>query len=200
MSSTWAYRIAALAWACLLPVASAAAPPTPATAAPAAAKATPPPPGYVVGAGDVLQIVVRKEPELTRDTVVRPDGRVTVPLLGEIAAAGRTPEEISEEITRGLARFLTAPLVTVGVAQAISARAYIIGQVVRAGEVSLSAPLTVVQALALAGGFKEFAKTDSIRVVGRDGKVATFNYKKFEAGQELNRNVSLKPGDTVVVP
>jgi len=200
VSSRWACRTAAVAWALLVPAAAGAAPPTPTTPAAADVKPTPLPSGYVVGAGDVLQIVVRKEPELTRDTVVRPDGRVTIPLLGEIAAAGRTPEDIAEEIRRGLSRFLTAPVVTVGVAQATSARVYIIGQVVRAGDVPLSAPLTVVQALALAGGFKEFAKTDSIRVVGRDGKVVTFNYKKFEAGRELNRNVSLKPGDTVVVP
>lgn len=163
-------------------------------------RVTPAPSGYVVGAGDVLQVVVRKEPELTRDQLVRPDGRVTIPLLGEIEAAGKTPEQIADEIARGLARFVNAPRVTVGISQAASARVYIIGQVVRAGEVPLSIPLTVVQALSLAGGFKEFAKKDSIRVVRRDGRVTTFNYKRFEAGLDLARNVALEPGDTVVVP
>ncbi len=201
MGSARANAVAVVAWVGFLlfgtaPQAVAQQPSAPAPDA----KVSPAPSGYVVGAGDVLQIVVRKEPELTRDQIVRPDGRVTIPLLGEIEAAGRTPEEIADEITRGLARFVNAPRVTVGVSQAASARVYVIGQVVRAGEVPLSVPLTVVQALALAGGFKEFAKRDSIRVVSRDGKVITFNYKRFEAGQDLARNVALKPGDTVVVP
>jgi polysaccharide export outer membrane protein len=155
---------------------------------------------YSVGPGDQLQIVVRKEPELTRDVVVRPDGRITVPLLGDIDAAGKTPAELADEITRGLARFVNAPRVTVGVGQAVSARVFVIGQVNRAGEVSLTTPLTVVQALALAGGFREFAKRESILVVGRDRKVRTFNFKKFESGQDLDSNVVLRPGDTVVVP
>jgi polysaccharide biosynthesis/export protein len=171
--------------------------------APAAAKAvtaTPTREQYTVGPGDVLQIVVRKEPELSRDALVRIDGRITVPLLGELEAAGRTPKEISEDIVRGLARFVNAPSVTVAVGQATSIRAYVIGQVVRSGEIPLAVPLNVVQALALCGGFKEFAKKDSILVVGRDGKVTPFDYKKFESGRDLEQNVGLKPGDTIVVP
>jgi polysaccharide export outer membrane protein len=148
----------------------------------------------------VLQIVVRKEPELSRDALVRLDGRITVPLLGDLEVAGRTPKEVSDDIARGLARFVSAPSVTVAVGQATSARAYVIGQVVRSGEIPLSVPLTVVQALALAGGFKEFAKKDAILVVGRDRKVTPFDYKKFEAGRDLEQNVGLKPGDTIVVP
>ena len=171
--------------------------PTPAEAeTPAAGGAD----AYTVGPGDELQIVVRKEPELSRDTVVRPDGRITVPLLGDVDASGKTPSALAEEITRGLTRFVNSPRVTVGVGRAVSARVYVIGQVTRAGEVSLATPLTVVQALALAGGFKEFAKRESILVVGRDRKVTTFNFKKFEAGVDLESNIALRPGDTVVVP
>lgn len=156
--------------------------------------------GYTIGPGDLLQVVVWKEPELTRDVLVRIDGRATLPLLGDIEAAGRTPEQLAEGITRGLSRFVNTPRVTVGISQATSARVYVIGQVVRSGEIPLSVPLTVVQALALSGGFKEFARTDSILIVGRDRDVTPFNYKRFEAGRELQQNVSLKPGDTIVVP
>lgn len=155
---------------------------------------------YTIGPGDELQIVVRKEPELTRETVVRPDGRITVPLIGDVDASGKTPSALAEEITRGLTRFVTSPRVTVGIGQAASARVYVIGQVARAGEVSLATPLTVVQALALSGGFKEFAKRESILIVGRDRKVTSFNFKKFEAGVDIESNITLHPGDIVVVP
>jgi polysaccharide export outer membrane protein len=157
-------------------------------------------PNYKIGPGDVLQIVVWKEPELTRDVLVRADGWLTLPLLGEIEAAGRTPRQLTDELTRGLSRFLTAPQVTVGVGQATRARVYVIGQVVRSGEIPLSFPLTVVQALALSGGFREFARTDAILVVSRDRDVTSFNYKKFEAGRDLVQNVALQPGDIIVVP
>jgi polysaccharide biosynthesis/export protein len=156
--------------------------------------------GYRVGPGDLLQIVVWKEAELTRDALVRIDGRITVPLVGDVEAAGRTPKQLSEEIGRTLARFVTSPQVTVGVGQAMSARVYVIGQVARSGEISLAVPLTVVQALALSGGFKEFARSDSILVVGRDRSSRSFNYKRFEAGRDLEQNVLLRSGDTIVVP
>ena len=144
--------------------------------------------------------MVWKEPELTRDVLVRVDGRITLPLIGEVEAAGRSPLQLAEEITKSLGRFLAAPQVTVGVGQATRARVYVIGQVVRSGEIPLAFPLTVVQALALSGGFKEFARADSILIVGRDRDVTAFNYKKFEAGRDLIQNVTLQPGDTIVVP
>ena len=155
---------------------------------------------YKIGPGDVLQIVVWREPELTRDVLVRVDGWITLPLLGDVEAVGRPPRQLAEEITRGLTRFLAAPQVTVGVGQATRARVYVIGQVVRSGEIPLSFPLTVVQALALSGGFKEFARADAILIVGRDRGVTPFNYKKFEAGRDVAQNVILMPGDTIVVP
>lgn len=154
---------------------------------------------YAIGPGDVLQIVVWKEAELTRDVVVRADGHITVPLLGDVVAARQSPEELAESISRGLGRFVNSPRVTVGVGQA-SARVYVIGQVGRSGEIPLNVPLTVVQALALAGGFREFARTDSILIVGRDSSARPFNYKKFEVGRDFSQNVLLRAGDTIVVP
>jgi len=154
---------------------------------------------YSIGPGDVLQIVVWKEAELTRDVVVRADGHITVPLLGDVVAARHSPAELAESIGRGLGRFVNAPRVTVGVSQA-SARVYVIGQVGRSGEIPLNVPLTVVQALALAGGFREFARTDSILIVGRDSSARSFNYKKFEVGRDFSQNVLLRAGDTIVVP
>lgn len=154
---------------------------------------------YSIGPGDVLQIVVWKEAELTRDVVVRADGHITVPLLGDVAAARHSPEELAESISRGLGKFVNSPRVTVGVSQA-SARVYVIGQVGRSGEIPLNVPLTVVQALALAGGFREFARTDSILIVGRDSSARSFNYKKFEVGRDFSQNVVLRAGDTIVVP
>lgn len=177
--------------------------PKPPAAAPATAAPIPAAPTqveYTVGRGDVLQVIVRKEPDLSRDVLVRLDGRITVPLLGDLQAEGRTTRQISEDIATGLGRFVTAPSVTVAVGQASSARAYVIGQVVRSGEIPLAVPLTVVQALALSGGFKEFAKTGSILVVSRDRQVTQFDYKKFESGRDLEQNISLKPGDVIVVP
>jgi polysaccharide export outer membrane protein len=156
-------------------------------------------PEYKVGAGDVLQVIVWKEPDLSRDVLVRADGRATMPLLGEVEAAGRTPRELAGDIARGLGRYITAAQVTVGVGQP-AARVYVIGRVGRSGDIPLTFPLTVVQALALSGGFQEFARTDSILVVGRDLSVRPFNYKKFEEGRDLEQNVVLKAGDTVVVP
>ena len=191
----------ALAWGCLLLLGIGAADAWSQSEQPAqTAPAVPTRQEYTVGRGDVLQIVVRKEPELSRDVIVRLDGWITVPLLGDLQAEGQTPKQISEEITRRLARLINTPLVTVAVGQALSARAYVIGQVVRSGEIPLSVPITVAQALALSGGFKEFAKRDSIVIVGQDKKVTPFDFKKFETGRDLEQNVSLKPGDTIVVP
>ena len=155
---------------------------------------------YTVGRGDVLQILVRNEAEMSREVLVRLDGRITVPLLGDLQAEGRTPRQIAQDVTAGLGKFINAPLVTVGVGQAPSSRAYVIGQVVRSGEIPLTVPLTVVQALALSGGFKEFANKGSILIVGRDRQVAPFDYRKFESGKDLEQNVLLKPGDVIVVP
>jgi polysaccharide export outer membrane protein len=158
---------------------------------------------YRIGAGDVLQLFVWKEPDLSRDITVRFDGKVTVPLLGDVEAAGRTPQQLGEELSRSLGRFLAAPQVTLGVSQSNSARFHVLGQVGRPGDFPLSRRITVLQALAIAGGFKEFAKTDSIVIIRQDGDAETalsFNYKRVEGGKDLSQDILIHPGDTILVP
>jgi polysaccharide export outer membrane protein len=155
---------------------------------------------YTIGPADVLQIIVWKEPELTRDVTVRFDGMITIPLLGDVPAAGRTPGAVAEALTSGLQRFIQTPRVTVGIAQAMSARFYVVGQVGRSGEFPLSGRTTVLQALALAGGFRDFAKTDDIVLVRQDQTVVPVNYKRIADGKDTSQNVVLRPGDTLVVP
>jgi polysaccharide export outer membrane protein len=190
-------RRAFLAIACLLGLAGAA------RGQEKAGAASPRPPGtasYVIGPGDVLHIFVWKEPELSRELTVRIDGKISVTLLGEVQAGGRTPENLAQQLGQEFKRFIGAPQVTVSVVQPTSTRIFVLGQVQKSGDFPLSTPLTVVQALALAGGFKEFARTDSIVIIRRDGSVLPVNYKKLEGGKEVAQNVPLRPGDTVVVP
>jgi polysaccharide biosynthesis/export protein len=155
---------------------------------------------YLIGPADVLQIIVWKEPELSRPVTVRFDGMVTVPLIGDVVASGRTTTQLAETLSQGLKRFIEVPRVTVGVEQANSARFYVVGQVGKSGEFPLSGPTTVLQALALAGGFKDFAKTDDIVIVRRDQTVVPVNYKRIADGKDVAQNVLLSPGDTIVVP
>jgi polysaccharide export outer membrane protein len=158
------------------------------------------PQAYVIGAADVLQITVWKEPELSRDATVRLDGVVTVPLLGDTPAAGKTPTELADDISKKLAKFIEKPRVSIGITQANSSRIYIIGQMVRSGEFPLLRRMTVLQGLALAGGFKEFAKTESIVIVRQDKTVVPVNYKRIADGRDMSQNVALTAGDTIVVP
>ena len=158
------------------------------------------PTAYSIGPADVLQISVWKEPELSRDATVRLDGVVTIPLLGDTPAAGKTPNELADDISKKLAKFIEKPRVSVGIAQANSSRIYIIGQMVRSGEFPLSRRMTVLQGLALAGGFKEFAKTEDIVIVRQDRTVVPVNYKRIADGKDMSQNVALMAGDTIVVP
>ena len=175
--------------------ASVPAPPTP--------NGGPPPGEFVIGAGDVLHVFIWKEPDLTRNVTVRLDGRITVPLIGEIAAAGKSPASLAAEIRTALARFISTPNVTVEVNQTSSAQFYVLGQVLKPGQFSMAGTVTVLQALALAGGFKEFAKTEEIVVVRREGEAQTFlpfNYKRVQGGKDPTQNLTLRPGDTILVP
>jgi polysaccharide export outer membrane protein len=156
--------------------------------------------GYLIGPSDVLRVIVWKEPDLSHDVTVRVDGMITVPLLGDLQAAGRAPSQLAESLAKGLERFVETPRVTVIVAQANSARFYIVGLVTRPGEFPLSRRTTVLQALALAGGFKEFAKPESIVIVREDETVIPVNYRRIADGKGGAQNVSLAPGDTIVVP
>jgi polysaccharide export outer membrane protein len=166
---------------------------------------------YRIGPGDVLRLFVWKEPDLSGEVTVRFDGKVTVPLLGDIDATARTPEQLASEISKAMKRFLVAPQVTVALVNSNSARFFVLGQVVRPGDFPLRGRTTVLQALALAGGFREFAKTDGIVIVRQAegfsfpaGKAAetflTVNYKKLENAKDVGEDVLLRPGDTVLVP
>jgi polysaccharide export outer membrane protein len=162
--------------------------------------ARPAPAAYLVGLGDVLRVVVWKEPDLTLDVTVRPDGMITMPLLGDVPAAGRVPSQLAQTLVAALERFIEKPRVTVTVAQATSARIYVVGQMVRPGEFPLSGRMTVLKALALAGGFREFARSDSIVIVREDQTVIAFNYKRVAEARDVSQNVLLMAGDTIVVP
>ena len=157
-------------------------------------------PGYLIGVGDVLRINVWKEPDLTLEATVRLDGMITVPLLGDVPAAGRVPSQLASSLVSELDRFVEKPRVTVSVAQATSARVFVVGQMMRPGEFPLTGRMTVLKALALAGGFKEFARPDSIVIVREDQTVLPFNYKRVTDGKDMSQNVLLAAGDTIVVP
>ncbi len=158
---------------------------------------------YLIGAGDVLQLFVWKEAALSRDVTVRLDGRITVPLLGDLDAVGRSPQQLASEIAAKLSRYVEAPQVTVGISQANSSRFYVMGQVTKPGDYPLAGQLTVLQALALAGGLKDYAKPDQImilRTVRGSQAFLPFNYKKLEAGKDPSQNLVVRPGDTILVP
>ena len=165
-----------------------------------AQESTPAVEGYRIGAGDRLQLFVWREAELTRELTVRIDGFVTVPLIGDVRAAGLTPAEVSSAVQKKLAQFVNNPNVSVGVLAAQSAQFFVVGRVARPGAYALDKPTRFLQALALAGGFLEFAKTDRVLVFRGGGRPIPVNYKKLEGGDDSSENVSLQSGDTVVVP
>jgi polysaccharide biosynthesis/export protein len=157
-------------------------------------------PAYVIGLGDVLRVTVWKEPDLTLEATVRPDGMITIPLLGDVQAAGRKPSQLAGGLAKELDQLIESPRVSVSVSQANSARVYVVGQILRPGEFPLLGRMTVLKALALAGGFKEFAKPESIVIVRENQTVISFNYKRVTDGKDLSQNVLLAAGDTIVVP
>ena len=158
---------------------------------------------YKIGAQDVLRIDVWKEAELTRTVPVRPDGKISLPLLNDVQAAGLTPAELSKVITEGLKKFINSPQVTVTVNEINSRRVYVTGEVAHAGAFPLLPNMTVLQALSSSGGFTQFAKTKGIYVLrNEDGKQVKhpFNYKEVLAGRKQEENITLQPGDVIVVP
>lgn len=160
-------------------------------------------PNYVIGPQDVLDISVWKEPELTRPVPVRPDGKISMPLLNDVQAAGKTPLQLAADITAGLKKFVTDPQVTVIVTTINSQRVFILGEVNRAGAYPLLPDMTVLQALSSAGGFTIYANLKKIYLLRtEDGKQVKhpFNYKDVLAGKAADQNIIVKAGDTIVVP
>jgi polysaccharide export outer membrane protein len=159
---------------------------------------------YAVGPGDVLQVRAWKNDALSQRVTVRPDGFVTLPLIGDVAVEGRTVDSIARDITTRSARFYTeAPVVAVEVAELHSYRVYVLGEVARAGEFTPRGQVTVLQAIALAGGFTRFAAPEKVVIVRRDAqgeRRIPFAYGQVVEKGELRQNLPLQSNDTVVVP
>jgi polysaccharide export outer membrane protein len=142
---------------------------------------------------------VWREPDLSDPVAIRPDGMITMPLIGEIKAGGLTPQNLAEEVTGKLSKFINNPEVMVSVMQVRSKRYYVTGEVNRGGAFPLAVPTTVLEALVQAGGFREFAKVKKITVI-RGSKRFKFNYKDVIKGKKLTQNILLENGDYIVVP
>jgi polysaccharide export outer membrane protein len=160
-------------------------------------------PAYVIGPQDMLDVNVWKEPDMTRAVPVRPDGKISLPLINDVQAAGLTPQQLASSVTEKLRKYLTGPQVTVIVTAINSQRVFVVGEVLRAGAFPLISGMTVLQALANAGGFTTFANVKKIhvmRVVNGKHTELPFNYREVLKGDNPDQNIKLEPGDTVVVP
>ena len=160
-------------------------------------------PNYVIGSQDMLDISVWREPDFSRTVPVRPDGKISLPLLNDMQAAGLTPSQLAEELTKSLNKFVTNPQVTIIVTQINSQRFYVLGEATRPGAYTLIPDMTILQALSNAGGFTTYANSKKIYLLrqenGKQQKLS-FNYKEIIAGKRTEQNIVLKNGDTIVVP
>lgn len=161
------------------------------------------PTDYVIGPEDVLSVVFWREKELSADVAVRPDGRITLPLINDIDAAGLTPAQLRERVIDAARPFLEDPTATVIVKQINSRKVFITGEVQKPGSYPLVAPTTVLHLIAMAGGLREFTLGKKIVIMRTEAgrqKGYRFNYAQVRGGKNLAQNIELKPGDTVVVP
>lgn len=159
---------------------------------------------YVIGADDVLNVIVWKEPDISKEIPVRSDGKISLPLVGEVLAAGRTPPQLEQDVTTKLKGYITDPEVTVIVQQMNSQKYNIFGEVGKPGTFPLLAETRIMDAIAAAGGLRDFAKKKNIYVLrqnpgGSDLRLP-FNYDKFIKGRDSTQNIVIKPHDTIVVP
>jgi polysaccharide biosynthesis/export protein len=153
---------------------------------------------YIIGPEDILRVLVWREPDLTGIYAVRPDGKITMPLIGELQAAGLTPEQLKKSLIEALLKYINNPDVTVMVQDVRSKKYYIDGEVNRPGLFPLVTPTTVLEALSSAGGFKEFANQKKIRIL-RHGAILKFNYKEVTNGKHMEQNIYLENGDHIIV-
>ena len=178
-------------------------PPVALNSSPAIPAGAPVPEDYVIGPDDVLTIVFWREKDLSGEVAVRPDGRISLPLLNDIEAAGLTPEQLRVRVTEAASKLLEEPTVTIVVKQINSRKVFITGQVAKPGPYPLMGPTTVVQLLAMAGGVAEYADDKNIAIMRTEnGKQVSyrFNYDEVKKRRKLEQNILLKPGDTVIVP
>jgi polysaccharide export outer membrane protein len=184
--------------------AAGAAPQSPAAASTDAARAdTLVPADYVIGPEDVLSVVFWRDKDMTGDVAVRPDGKISLPLLNDVPAAGLTPAQLRERLIEASKAYFEDPSVTVVVKQMHSRKVFITGEVNKPGPYPLIGPTTVLQLISIAGGLREYADSKKIIIVRNENGKATsykFNYKNVVAGKSLQQNIELKPGDTVLVP
>jgi polysaccharide biosynthesis/export protein len=161
------------------------------------------PPGYVIGTDDVLSIVYWKDKDMSSEAQVRPDGRIALPLINEVQAAGLTPEQLREKLTEESKKFMEDASITVVVRQINSRKAFITGEVYKPGPYPLTSATTVMQLIATAGGLREYADSKKIVIMRTENGTPVslrFNYKDVIAGKNLRQNIELNPCDTVVVP
>jgi len=150
---------------------------------------------------DILQISVWKEADLQREVLIRPDGKISFPLAGHLMAAGRTPEEVEQAISEKLSRFIPDPVVTVAVSKLAGYKIYVLGKVVKPGQYVVP-QINIMQALSLAGGLTRFASESNIKVLrdsGEKQQVISFDYDDVADGESLTQNITLQPGDVLVV-
>jgi polysaccharide export outer membrane protein len=160
-------------------------------------------PTYLLGPEDVLKVAVWKDEQLTQEMVVRPDGMITFPLIGEVAASGRTAEDVRNEIAKRLTKYLPNPNVTVTVLKVLSYRIYVLGRVNKPGEYQVGHHTDVLQALSMAGGLTPYAAENDIKVIRRNGvdeQTFPFRYGDAQKGKDLRQNILLQRGDLVMVP
>ena len=166
-------------------------------------KPAPVDPSYIIGSMDILEIQVWKEPDFSRQALVRPDGKITLPLIGDLHVSGMTTMTLKELLTEKLKDFIDSPEVTVILVESHSKNFYIIGKITQPGTYPLMKDMTVLQAISVAGGLGEWADSDSIRIIRKSGgkeKILHFDYKKVTSGKNLEQNIVLQPNDTIVVP
>jgi polysaccharide biosynthesis/export protein len=159
------------------------------------------PVGFVIGPDDVLSIVFWRDKEMSTQVTVRPDGKITLPLLDEVQAAGLTPAALRAQLIDASKRFFGNPNITVVVNEIHSRKVFITGQVFKPGPYAITTATTVLQLISMAGGLKDFADSSNILIVRREGgrpSSYAFNYKEIR--KNLHQNIELKPGDTVLVP
>ena len=158
---------------------------------------------YVIGAADVLRVTVWRNPELSVEVPVRPDGMISVPLVNDVQAEGVTPTALQAVLTDRISEYISNPVITVVVLQVNSKRAHVLGEVIRSGPVSLETDMRVLDAIASAGGFSPFANKKKIRIIRTTNgseQEHRFDYHAFLKGKAPDTNLLLRPGDTIVVP
>jgi polysaccharide export outer membrane protein len=165
--------------------------------------ASPAPEGYTLQPGDILEISVWKEPDLQREVLVRPDGGISFPLVGDIDTTGLTVNGLAAVIKKRIATYIPDPVVTASLKQMMGNRIYVIGKVHKPGEFPIIRNVDVMQALSMAGGINPFGQGDEITILRREGgaqQSIPFDYGDVESGRDLEQNIILRPGDVVVVP